>query len=773
MADGHTPFNATKDNGNYSAPVPMIGLYIAGATSVCLLLIVYDLIHAYRSRRSWIPCRFSTLNSFTLTVLGVVTKIPVDLTTPMPNGHEQLAKLCGTIILFIFMVLFLPSIGNMETSSRLANVASMTLIVITIVVNICLQIGTGLIFKFVAEHVIIFVLMLLLLSMMWSSMLEVDSMFKVLVSTYKIDLKDEKSRGGNMIRGIMNYCVYSHSREPELVRCKLSHHPTMGLLCAICLVVLLEATFRALDWKKLAFSGQNASDYKWSMWFVVGTQIVTITIGCASIGFKCLVLGSQMKPFRFEVWKHVDFLLYQRTRSFVPYFQNSYLPKSLSRSCILETSQVLQDIVSFVQFAIDIGMDWIDQLLVFSIVNMKRLMGKCLGIFKKNKKGEDQSIHHDQLGPFPLDEVFRTWKNKKGEDQSIHHDQLGAFSLDEVFRTWKNKKGGDQSIHHDQLGPFPLDEVFRTWMFKKSLENITMLILKERVEPSSSHLIPLLSRYPNPSFIQNLTSMEGQIKDEFILTTILVRIIDAILPSDLTRSLLSAFDEVFDALCFILENTRSKSLESDIYMSVARDYWMCRHSNNHFFQKGFIKPLKRWINKSNLGVGPALQAFRPGSTSLSRSVIGTVVDIIKPQERESLQELHKRLEELFVSLLHRFINRLPEAISHYMVESPPHDFLRRASLCLKFLCKLNLFDVFIVVPWSEANIVKFITRDYVTPTSIMVAVLHMYLSPSYDWLAVHGNENVDRDNDEYSGPSGTTNNDDDDDDDADDEITPV
>ncbi|KAK9140764.1 hypothetical protein Scep_010445 [Stephania cephalantha] len=716
MADGHTPFNATKDDGNYSAPVPMIGLYIAGATLVCLLLIVYDLVHAYRSRRPWIPCRFFTLNSFTLTVLGVVTKIPVDLTTPMPNGHEQLAKLCGTIILCIFMVLFLPSIGNMETSSRLANVASMTLIAITIVVNICLQIGTGLIFKFVAEHVIIFVLMLLLLSMMWSSMLEVDAVFKVLVSTYKKDLKDDKSRGGNMIRGIMNYCVYSHSREPELLRCKLSHYPTMGLLCAICLVVLLEATFRALDWKKLAFSSQSASDYKWSMWFVVGTQIVTITIGCASIGFKCLVLGSQMKPFRFEVWKHVDFLLYQQSRSFVPYFQNSYLPKSLSRSCILETSQVLQDTVSFVQFVIDIGMDWIDQLLVFSIVNMKRLMGKCLGIFKKNKKGEDQSIHHDQLGPFPLDEVFRTW------------------------------------------------------MFKKSLENITMLILKERVEPSSSHLIPLLSRYPDPLFIQNLTSMEGQIKDEFILATILVRIIDAILPSDLTRSLLSAFDEVFDALCFIWENTRSKSLESDLYMSVARDYWMCRHSSNHYFQKGFIKPLKRWINKSNLGVGPALQAFRPGSTSLSRSVIGTVVDIIKPQERESLQELHKRLEELFVSLLHRFINRLPEAISHYMVESPPHDFPRRASLCLKFLCKLNLFDVFIVVPWSEANIVRFITRDYVTPTFIMVGVLHVYLSPSYASLAVRGNENVDRNSDEYAGPSGTANNDDDDDDD---EITPV
>ncbi|KAK9138131.1 hypothetical protein Sjap_008725 [Stephania japonica] len=365
-------FNGTQDDeGNFSAPVPVIGLYIAGATLVCLSLIVADLVNAFRRRMFWVPCRFFTLNSFTLTVVGVVTKIPVDLTTSMPGGQDQLAKLYGTGLLFIFMVLFLPSIGYMSASERIPNLASLTLVVITVIVNICMQIGTGLIFKFVVEHVMIMVLMLLTLSIMWSSNTDADTSLDAMIDGTKDAIKICRSRDGPGLDKDMKLFLLGKWNTPELVSCKYAHYPTMGILCATCFIVSSEATFRAALHQKISlFFGQSISDYKWSMWVLVGTQILTILVGSVSIGLKSLFLARQMKPFVLTD-KYNDFRSYQLTRSFMPLFRSYFLPKCLSGFCIPKISQWLRGGVSFLQFIINFGMEWTDQLLIFLVNVLK------------------------------------------------------------------------------------------------------------------------------------------------------------------------------------------------------------------------------------------------------------------------------------------------------------------------------------------------------------------------------------------------------------------
>ncbi|KAK9081222.1 hypothetical protein Syun_030585 [Stephania yunnanensis] len=82
------------NDSNFSSPMPAVGLDIAGATLVCLVLVLSDIFIALRQRKPWIPCRFFGLNSFTLTILSVATKLPVDLTTSMPSAYDQLSKLC-------------------------------------------------------------------------------------------------------------------------------------------------------------------------------------------------------------------------------------------------------------------------------------------------------------------------------------------------------------------------------------------------------------------------------------------------------------------------------------------------------------------------------------------------------------------------------------------------------------------------------------------------------------------------------------------------------
>ncbi|KAK9160108.1 hypothetical protein Syun_006449 [Stephania yunnanensis] len=252
-------FNGTQDEegANYSAPVPVIGLYIAGATLVCLSLIVGDLVNAFRSRLFWVPCRFFTMNSFTLTVVGVVTKIPVDLTTPMPDGQDQLAKIYGTSLLFIFMVLFIPSVGKMTASERIPNLASLTLIVITVIVNICMQIGTGLIFKFVVEHVVIMVLMLLTLCIMWSPNADIDTWLDANIDGTKDFVKYCQSRDDQPgLDQDMKLVLLGKLNVPELLSCKFGHYPTMGILCATCFIVSSEATFDEV-FDVLYFIGEN------------------------------------------------------------------------------------------------------------------------------------------------------------------------------------------------------------------------------------------------------------------------------------------------------------------------------------------------------------------------------------------------------------------------------------------------------------------------------------------------------------------------------------
>ncbi|KAK9138311.1 hypothetical protein Sjap_008905 [Stephania japonica] len=41
-----------------SSPMPAIGLYMAVATLVCLILMLCDIFSAIRQKKPWIPCQF-------------------------------------------------------------------------------------------------------------------------------------------------------------------------------------------------------------------------------------------------------------------------------------------------------------------------------------------------------------------------------------------------------------------------------------------------------------------------------------------------------------------------------------------------------------------------------------------------------------------------------------------------------------------------------------------------------------------------------------------
>ncbi|KAK9159486.1 hypothetical protein Syun_005827 [Stephania yunnanensis] len=94
--------SCSSGDSRSSAPIPLIGLYVAGATLVCLVLMLWDIISSFRRKTRYIPCKWFSLNSATLTLLAIASKLPVDLTTYMPSAGDQLSKLTGTTMVEIF-----------------------------------------------------------------------------------------------------------------------------------------------------------------------------------------------------------------------------------------------------------------------------------------------------------------------------------------------------------------------------------------------------------------------------------------------------------------------------------------------------------------------------------------------------------------------------------------------------------------------------------------------------------------------------------------------
>ncbi|KAK9131874.1 hypothetical protein Scep_011402 [Stephania cephalantha] len=113
--------------------MPVIGFYVAGAS-----LVFANVRDGYR------VVSFHSIQSL-LTLFGIAAKLPVDLSTWMPSAQGQLSKLTGTALICICMGFFMPSIGSTTESECTANLASLSIFVITVVVNICIQMRIGVI----------------------------------------------------------------------------------------------------------------------------------------------------------------------------------------------------------------------------------------------------------------------------------------------------------------------------------------------------------------------------------------------------------------------------------------------------------------------------------------------------------------------------------------------------------------------------------------------------------------------------------------------------
>ncbi|XLS70494.1 hypothetical protein HN51_027359 [Arachis hypogaea] len=323
----------------FGQPMPVIGAYIAVASLACLFAMSADLFQGFHSSKFWFPCNYFCFNATSLIVIAVALKLSVDLTTSMPRYVEQLAKLCSSAFICTIMGNSMPSIGINPM-----NIIAMGILVITVIVNIIIQLATGVISNyFLIEHIIMICIMFILLLSMFSSAIAISMMKRDLELKYEINKEGQKEctnqideEAGlnsevinNLGSELMADWMMAHTSSPQIVLARSVTCATSGAYCLLSTLTLLEAM--TLRYFFLEYYGDcnNASDYQWSTLLILIVQTAAVVVGTIAPTvrwFKALRyirkasrLGSNNTNRRFHVegyWTESLFLMKERPLGF-------------------------------------------------------------------------------------------------------------------------------------------------------------------------------------------------------------------------------------------------------------------------------------------------------------------------------------------------------------------------------------------------------------------------------------------------------------------------
>lgn len=296
MAKNMCNSEGNLDDKSFSKPMPWIGIYIASASLLCFISFSADLIKGFKARKLWFPCKYFCLNATSLTIIAISVKLSVDLNTPMPHRHDQLAKLASSAIICTVMANSMPSLGVTQTNETMMNVMAMAILVVTMIVNICIQFATGVIYEFWIEHGVIMFLMLILLMIMSSSTLSLQKMKHYMELKYKVNeeaLREEskqKQGFGNVTDKLrdelMKYWMMAHTSSPQFLLGRSVSCTASGAFCVLSTLTLLEGMLRSylMPWSVKFCSGD--SDYKWSIILILIVQAAAVGVGTIAPAFR-------------------------------------------------------------------------------------------------------------------------------------------------------------------------------------------------------------------------------------------------------------------------------------------------------------------------------------------------------------------------------------------------------------------------------------------------------------------------------------------------------
>ncbi|PWA87103.1 hypothetical protein CTI12_AA135620 [Artemisia annua] len=358
----------------YSRPMPYIGIYIAVASLLGLVAMAVDLFHGLRSRKLWFPCKYFTLNAASLSVIAVAIKLPMDINNSMPGDVDQATNLGSMAFMCTMMANLLPSLATMDNKELLANIIALVVLVITLVVNVCIQIITGVVsdsskprftvsveqFKYQYRYVyidsnrplaIIYVVLLLVLLIIHAcSALTILDSKRIIESKYQagheIALRDLKLQEPERLdveklrKHVSNYWIMAGTGSPQFMTACSATTSASGVICAfstILDILIMIFTIKSLD------DNEFASDYDWSMPVIFITQFIGVLIGTIAPLCRCFASLSFKVSIKW-IWDHTKVFKVERywTRKLSDWKQSSVPFLFRSRTCmvVLENSKV-------------------------------------------------------------------------------------------------------------------------------------------------------------------------------------------------------------------------------------------------------------------------------------------------------------------------------------------------------------------------------------------------------------------------------------------------
>ncbi|KAJ0531670.1 hypothetical protein HanHA89_Chr10g0403521 [Helianthus annuus] len=288
----------------YSAPMLWIGMYIALASLVCILFMVADLLHGLRSRMLWVPSKYFTINSASLTAISIAMKLPVDLTGSMPGYVDQVAKLGSMAFMCTMMANLLPCLGTMDSNELLSNITALGILVITLVVNVCIQMQTGAVS--ISTHKedprIIQLTSPTHISTHPNPILDTDYQYGHEVASKHI----QPSPGGRVTVEKLENHVRKHWMMVESGSCLhfiTACFHTTSASGVICLLVTILHTYTMSGTIKAMLAKDYDSDYGWSMLVILTVQSIGVLIGTIVPLSRCFATLSFEGTFHFKVFK--------------------------------------------------------------------------------------------------------------------------------------------------------------------------------------------------------------------------------------------------------------------------------------------------------------------------------------------------------------------------------------------------------------------------------------------------------------------------------------
>ncbi|KAJ0811991.1 hypothetical protein HanPSC8_Chr17g0756911 [Helianthus annuus] len=325
----------TETGERFSEPMVWIGIYIATASFLCILAMAADLLHGLWNKKLWFPCKYFSLNAASVTVITIAMKLPVDLSSGMESYVDQATKIGSLGFMCTMMANIMPSLASMDNNTLLANVIGLCILVITVIVNICIQINTSVItnkpygppydddivFDFVMVAYSYMTMILLLLIMMVSSSLKVPSFKEILEYKYqainKISLTTDQSHMftvEKLRQHVRRYWVMAETGSPQFGMASNPLSTASGVVCVVVFVLNFLMVFKFLfgfyGLERLLYVAMNlyASPYKWSTLAILLTQSIGVVVGTTAPISRCFSV------FSFKLctkWNRNDFIFFK------------------------------------------------------------------------------------------------------------------------------------------------------------------------------------------------------------------------------------------------------------------------------------------------------------------------------------------------------------------------------------------------------------------------------------------------------------------------------